>query len=97
MSFSLSNGGFQPKDRIEFVNKSLQTEEYWPGVTPAQAEIVTAAEECVHKLAAVLGLPTDHVSVSISGHANPGHAPKPGWGDEFVSITVNVKAPEQKG
>lgn len=42
-------------------------------------------------LAHSVGRPTDDVVVTMSGHANPDHAPTPGWADEFVTITVTAK------
>jgi hypothetical protein len=90
MTFTIGNKEFQPKGEIT-LDRSLQTEEAWPGVTAAQSEIVGALEECIQMLVAVVGRPQDLVSVRASGHANPNHAPPAGWGDEFVSIAIHVK------
>ena len=38
-----------------------------------------------------LGDNAEIVSISVSGHANPGNLPKEGWSNEFCSLTVSVK------
>lgn len=40
--------------------------------------------------ASVTGRHTDEVTVTISGHANPGHAPAEGWANEMTQVTVSV-------
>lgn len=36
--------------------------------------------------------PGDTVAISISGHANPGHAPREGWANNTVTVSVTTIA-----
>lgn len=33
----------------------------------------------------------NRLSVSMTGHANPDHAPMQGWGDDFVTVTLSFQ------
>lgn len=56
------------------------------------ADHLAAAKEAAALLAAAIGQPGDKVTVSMSGHANPGHAnPFEGWGNEFIQINVSIQ------
>jgi hypothetical protein len=37
---------------------------------------------------AVGGGPGASVAVTVGGHANPGHTPREGWSDDFITVTV---------
>lgn len=56
-------------------------------------EHLVAALGCVHDLVDAVGRPEDDVFVSVSGHANPDHAPRGGWADEVITINVTAKPP----
>lgn len=45
------------------------------------------AARVIGEAAKEMGSP-DAVRVAISGHANPGHAPREGWSDEHLTISV---------
>lgn len=61
--------------------------------TEAEAtELVNAASEAVRLVAAALGEKWSSASISISGHANPGHGPKEGWANDCLTISVAVTA-----
>lgn len=53
-----------------------------------------AALKALVALAAAIGRPEDKIHISMSGHANPDHAPVDGWGPEFITVTVTA-APEK--
>jgi hypothetical protein len=52
---------------------------------------LVAALVVVDRLAEAVGRPEDDIAVSVSGHANPDHAPAEGWADEAISITVAAR------
>lgn len=56
-------------------------------------EHLVAALGCVHDLVDAVGRSDDDVFVSVSGHANPDHAPRGGWADEVITINVTAKPP----
>ncbi len=48
-----------------------------------------AAVRAASDLAGGLGVgPEDHISVQLSGHANPDHKPKEGWSPDTVYVSV---------
>lgn len=49
-----------------------------------------AVAETVARLATAVGRDEDTIAVSISGHANPGHAPTEGYAEECVTISLSV-------
>ncbi len=55
-----------------------------------------AAMTAVTMLLPVIGRKDDKVSVHITGHANPGHAPNDNFGDEFISISIYAHVKDQK-
>lgn len=60
-----------------------------------QAEMVIAAAAAL-LASGVIGADDKHFSVSLSGHSNPGHAPKDGWSNDCCSISVSqVAAPSE--
>ena len=61
-------------------------------VTPFE-EQRDAAFEAVAILAKVVGQDDDLIYVTMSGHANPDHAPAHGWADECITISVSRRAP----
>lgn len=63
-------------------------------VDQEQTEQIDVAIAAAKLLAGAVGRPGDEVFVSISGHANPGHAPKEGWSNETVTVSVTAKPKE---
>lgn len=59
-------------------------------VKDEQAAQVAAAVDAAKALAAVVGRSDDRVVVTMSGHANPGHAPRLGWANECITVTVSA-------
>jgi hypothetical protein len=55
---------------------------------------VINAFAAVQAMVANVGRDEDHVAVSISGHANAGHAPSESYADETLSISVRVVRPQ---
>jgi hypothetical protein len=39
----------------------------------------------------------EEVTVSLYGHANPGHQPRPGWANETITVTVTTATPAGAG
>lgn len=70
-----------------------------PGGTPPflpevieQLDAAKAAAEAIFESGAV-GDSTHSYAVSMSGHANTGHGPAPGWANDQVSITISQQKP----
>ena len=55
-------------------------------------EHIAVAMEVVSKIAQIVGLPEDEIMFTISGHANEGHASNSSWSDEFMTVSVHVRA-----
>lgn len=85
MSWSTSSGGEVSKDEIEVPDPHLS-----PDVATEQHEQYQVAMEVAEQLAKVVGRPGDKVIVTLSGHANPGHAPRQGWANEVVTVSVSA-------
>ncbi|HEV8653286.1 MAG TPA: hypothetical protein VG276_28805 [Actinomycetes bacterium] len=66
-----------------------------PETAQEVAEQVQAATSAAGQLLSGLGV-VEEVTVNLSGHANPGHQPRPGWAPDQVTVTVNaVEAPKE--
>lgn len=59
-------------------------------VAEEQGAQFEAALDAARKLAAVVGRPDDPVTVTLHGHANPGHGPRTGWANETVTVVVSA-------
>jgi hypothetical protein len=94
MSYSLSakspkaEVGRAVTDAIDTYMPTIEASEWQPAeeVRTHLAAVAAAASE----LASAIGLDSDELSVSVSGHANPGHGPKDGYADEWVTVSVVV-------
>lgn len=101
MSWSMS-ASIKPNDDVQAV-LDARVEELNPAAAAAAygAEAESAAQvleacEVVSSLiySGALGEPASSAfSVSISGHANPGHAPTSGWSNDVININVTRIAP----
>jgi hypothetical protein len=66
-------------------------------LTPEVEEQVNLATQAAQKLvrSGAFGNPEERdFIVSLSGHANPGHAPAPGYANDCVTINVTQKVVE---
>lgn len=72
---------------------TLETLTWWP--TAEVRDHFTAIVDAVTSLLRFVGRDDDTVRVTISGHANPGHAPADGYADEFIRVLVEVIREEQ--
>jgi hypothetical protein len=63
-------------------------------VETEQGEQFAAALEAAKLLAKTVGRPDDAVLVTLNGHANPEHGPRPGWSNETITVSVSA-VPEQ--
>jgi hypothetical protein len=59
-------------------------------IEPPHRDQAEEAVRSVFQLAAsgVVGDPNGKYKVTLSGHGNPDHKPAPGWGNDFVTISV---------
>lgn len=57
---------------------------------------VAAIHTAVEHLAGVVGRPEDPLYVSISGHANPDHAPADGWADETITVSISARPAKEE-
>lgn len=89
---SWSTGTPEPvdKDAIPHIEAPAVNEQT-DGLAEAQTEQASRAYEAAALLAQQVGRPEDQVVVTMSGHANPGHAPRDGWSDETITVTVSAR------
>jgi hypothetical protein len=59
------------------------------GLASAAKESVTAAVAAANAIIASGVVGTGTVSATISGHANPGHAPTSGWANDCVTVYIS--------
>lgn len=62
---------------------------------PEQVEQVNAAKAAATELVksgVVVNDPSQDVTISISGHANPGHKVTPGYGNDLVTVSISQVA-----
>lgn len=52
------------------------------------ADQIEAARAAAVRISAAVTRPGDAVRISMSGHSNPDRAPRPGWSDQMVTVTV---------
>jgi hypothetical protein len=60
------------------------------GDPPEMLAHLEAVIEAATRLASAVGRPEDTITISVSGHSNPNHAPAEGWAHEFVTLSVAV-------
>lgn len=87
MSWSAS-GVFQYQDAEAGINAMAPSPD---STAVEQVEQVGAAKEAaiaIVKSGFVVNDPSQDVSVSIGGHANPGHKAAPGYGNDCISVYV---------
>lgn len=64
---------------VQFVNEEQKA---------ATEDQIKAAHKAVAALLKAVGRKGDQYRVTISGHANPDHAPLESWADEMITVTV---------
>lgn len=55
---------------------------------PETTEQIQAALAAAEALSTAALQPTGYVTVTLAGHANPGHQPTQGWANDYVSVSV---------
>lgn len=97
MSYSMTAGPFTKgelgADDIEAALKERAATIPDGEGTPAKEidEHLTASARAISHILEVLGVDEDQVTVSLSGHADPGHEQRPNWSPEFVQLQVHVQ------
>jgi len=84
MSWSTSANG--AKDDISYTAPT-----YAADVEMEQRDQYEAAQLAAQLLAKHVGRLDDEIVVSESGHANPGHAPRQGWANETITVSVSAR------
>jgi hypothetical protein len=62
-----------------------------PDAADAIGDHVAAVQDAVSRLVEAIGRDEDSVAVHVQGHANPDHAPRAGFADEFISVRVEAR------
>jgi len=62
------------------------------GTAGEAADLVKAASAAAEMIVSRLGERWATASVNVSGHANPGHAARPGWANDHVNVSVSVSS-----
>jgi hypothetical protein len=47
--------------------------------------------DAVDGLLECLGTSDDLIAATVSGHANPGHGPHPGYADEYIQVNLTIR------
>jgi hypothetical protein len=63
--------------------------------TVAVTDHVDKIREAVEILASAVGRDVDGVAVHVNGHANPDHAPREGWADEMITVSIRALPPNE--
>jgi hypothetical protein len=93
MSYSIGTGVI-PATQIR-AHVEAQAEKNTQLNDEARAAVEVAIQAAEHLRDAVGG---SHVTVMVSGHANPGHEPPQGWSRDQVYVSVtNALPPEAPG
>lgn len=93
MSYSI---GIEPTARDEVVAVlGAKVEEHLAANSEAyaigeQSDHLNSVLEALERVLPTLGRSEDLVRVSVSGHANEGHAPSDSWADEALTISLTV-------
>lgn len=96
MSWSLSTP-IVPASELEAEVNGLEIPDYFGKDDEQQAMKAAMVEQLEAAKVAVVGLfrsgsvgdDTYYYKVSMSGHANPHHQTKPGWSNDFVTISIS--------
>ncbi len=78
--------------RMEILDIPAPSYSEW---TDEMEEQFEDAKYAARELAYSVGRPDDQVVVSLSGHVNPGHQPRPGWANDMITVTVTQPPEEQ--
>ncbi len=89
MSWSATTPQPIDKKHIETIVGQPQTSP--DDVGASYRDHLAAAIEAASILASAVGRDDDQITVNLSGHANPDHAPCRGWADEFIQISVSAR------
>lgn len=94
MSYSFNASGPRSSvvDELREKGRAAIAAVHDPDAGEAAQEHVRAAADAVAQLLEVVGRADDTVSVNVAGHANPDHAPREGWSNETLSISISVSA-----
>lgn len=92
MSYSFSATGTRGSivDAIVEKGEAAVTQFNDPPAEAAVRDHVGAAASAVEQLVQFVGGPSDELTVSVYGHANPEHAPRSGWSNETCTVQVTV-------
>lgn len=78
-------------EAMRYMAEQVEPSEWQP--TDEVRHHLVAAVAAVAPLATSIGRDEDSLLVTISGHANPDHAPTEGYSDECVTVSVSVAKP----
>lgn len=91
MSYSFTVTAPRSTLRNELGEAVAKVEQTDTGVAEERGQQLVAFFNAIDELADAIGQPDDDIFVSVTGHANPGHAPRDGWADEFITISVAAR------
>lgn len=86
--------GFQDVSADDIFNLAPQQEH--TSSTPEMLEQFESAVNALIRLvdSKVVGDPyTARFNITMSGHANPNHEVTPGWGNDFIALSINQLTP----
>jgi hypothetical protein len=74
-------------DRVELLTEQVRGGQ--PDAVDAAGEHFDRIRRALVELVAAVGPEDGTLSVTVSGHANPGHAPTEGWANESITVAVS--------
>ncbi len=95
MSFSLSVTAARPEVAAAVADAGQRYDLTGNDAPTETRELIDAAPAIAQTAADLLGRPEDTVTVSVSGHANLGHARREGWSNDMITVSVSVVTPAQ--
>lgn len=91
MSWSIHTPEAVSAEDAAALTPDLSNYQLLEGAQKPTKDQIKAAQKAVAELVKAVGGKKDTYFVSISGHANPGHEPMPGYANEIISVSVSAR------
>lgn len=80
------------KAKADYLDGLLQNDYSLDAAAIEQVDAAIAAAKSIASSGAI-GAPDASFAVQLSGHANPSHAPVPGWANDCVTVYITQATP----
>lgn len=92
-SFSVQGKASEIAGLVDAESANVTGQQTDQELADAMADHFVAARDSAHRMAMIVGQgfgEDGQLSVSVSGHAHPGHGDSDSWADESMTISVSV-------